>query len=202
MKRQRVLSFFSLRSLWDTPHLVFLVVMLLCGALAGSYTGLRCGHTEGALLEELAGQMVAQAQVGDGTVWMLVGKALCSVLAWQIAAVLGGMLRAHSLILSGLCAARGFLLAFAAGAFLSTLQLRGLLLALVTGGVSSIVTVPCLLLTATACFLAGQEGTRSRGGYWYALARYRSAIILCTTLALCGGVLRVPMLFLASKIGF
>ena len=59
MKRQRVLSFLSLRVLWDTPHLVFLTAMLLCGALAGSCTGLRSGHSEGALLEQLAGQMVA-----------------------------------------------------------------------------------------------------------------------------------------------
>ena len=59
MKRQRVLSFFSLRQLWETPHFVFLTVMLLCGALAGSFTGLRSGQYEGALLEQLAGQMTA-----------------------------------------------------------------------------------------------------------------------------------------------
>ena len=41
MKRQKVLSFFSLRILWDTPHLVFLTAMLLCGALAGSCTAQR-----------------------------------------------------------------------------------------------------------------------------------------------------------------
>ena len=122
MKRQRVLRFLSLRVLWDTPHLVFLTAMLLCGALAGSCTGLRSGHSEGALLEQLAGQMVAQAQVGDGAVGLLAGKALVGALGWQAAAILCGMLRGHSLWLSGLCAARGFLLAFSAGAFLSTMQ--------------------------------------------------------------------------------
>ena len=130
MKRQKVLSFFSLRILWDTPHLVFLTAMLLCGALAGSCTGLRSGHSEGALLEQIAVQMVEQARIGDGNVWMLLARTLAGALAWQGAAILCGMLRGHSLLLSGLCAARGFLLSFAAGAFLSTLQLRGLLLAL------------------------------------------------------------------------
>ena len=201
MKRQKVLSFFSLRILWETPHLVFLTAMLLCGALAGSCTGLRSGHSEGALLEQIAVQMVEQARIGDGNVWMLLARTLASALAWQVAAILCGMLRGHSLLLSGLCAARGFLLSFAAGAFLSTLQLRGLLLALMTGGVSAVVTVPCLLLTASACFLAGQDAPNNRKGYWYALTRFRSAIALCTVLACCGAILRIPMLFLAAKIG-
>lgn len=201
MKRQKVLSFFSLRTLWDTPHLVFLTAMLLCGALAGSCTGLRSGHSEGVLLEQMAEQMVGQASIGDGSVWMLLGRTLLGVLGWQVAAILCGMLHGHSLLLSGLCAARGFLLSFAAGAFLSTLQMRGLLLALITGGVSAVVTVPCLLLTATACFLAGQEAARNRKGYWYVLTRFRSAILLCTLLACCGGILRIPMLFLAAKLG-
>lgn len=201
MKRQKVLSFFSLRTLWDTPHLVFLTAMLLCGALAGSCTGLRSGHSEGALLEQIAVQMVEQARIGDGNVWMLLARTLAGALAWQGAAILCGMLRGHSLLLSGLCAARGFLLSFAAGAFLSTLQLRGLLLALMTGGVSAVVTVPCLLLTASACFLAGQDVPNNRKGYWYALARFRSAIALCTLLACCGAILRIPMLFLAAKFG-
>ena len=201
MKRQKVLSFFSLRILWETPHLVFLTAMLLCGALAGSCTGLRSGHSEGALLEQIAVQMVEQARIGDGNVWMLLARTLAGALAWQGAAILCGMLRGHSLLLSGLCAARGFLLSFAAGAFLSTLQLRGLLLALITGGVSAVVTVPCLLLTASACFLAGQDAPNNRKGYWYALARFHSTIALCTVLACCGAILRIPMLFLAAKIG-
>lgn len=201
MKRQKVLSFFSLRILWDTPHLVFLTAMLLCGALAGSCTGLRSGHSEGALLEQIAVQMVEQARIGDGNVWMLLARTLAGAMTWQGAAILCGMLRGHSLLLSGLCAARGFLLSFAAGAFLSTLQLRGLLLALMTGGVSAVVTVPCLLLTASACFLAGQDAPNNRKGYWYALAQFRSAIALCTLLACCGAILRIPMLFLAAKIG-
>lgn len=201
MKRHKDLSFFSLRTLWDTPHLVFLTAMLLCGALVGSCTGLRSGHSEGVLLEQIAAQMVAQASVGDGSVWMLLVRALAGALAWQVAAVVCGMLHGHSLLLSALCAARGFLLSFSAGAFLSTLQLRGLLLAVVTGGVSAVVTVPCLLLTASACFLAGQDASGRRKGYWYALARFRGAILLCTLLACLGAILRIPMLFLAAKIG-
>ena len=50
MKRQRILSFFSLRMLWGTPHFVFLTMMLLVGALAGSFTGLRSGQAEDILL--------------------------------------------------------------------------------------------------------------------------------------------------------
>lgn len=201
MKRQKVLSFSALKILWDTPHLVFLTAMLLCGALAGSCTGLRSGHSEGALLEQIAQQMIAQAQVGDGALWELCGKALLSALGWQAAAVLCGMLRGHSLLLSGLCAARGFLLSFAAGAFFSTLQMQGLLLALVTGGPSTVIQVPCLLLTAAACFLAGQEASCSRKGYWYALTRFRGAVLLCTLLACAGALVRVPMLFLAAQLG-
>lgn len=199
MKRQRLLSFFSLRTLWDTPHFVFLVVMLLCGALAGSFTGLRSGQSEGALLEQLAHQMIEQAQA-PGQVGVALCQAALGGFAWQIVTILCGAMRGHSLLISAVCAARGFVMAFAAGAFLSTLHLQGFLLALASGGVSAVFTVPCLLLTGTACFIGGQQAPRGRGGYWYALGRYRAAVILCTMVAVFGACLRVPLIVMLAHL--
>lgn len=199
MKRQRGLSFFSLQMLWGTPHFLFLTMMLLCGALAGSFTGLRSGVSEGALLEQLAASMVAQAQ-DTSSVGGLLLRAAGAALGWEAAVLVAGMLRPHSLFLSAVCAARGFLIAFSAGALLSALQWKGLLLAVLTGGVSAVFTVPCLLMTASAAFLSGLEAPRGRGGYWYAMGRYRGGVLLCVALALVGGLLRVPMLFLAAQI--
>lgn len=198
MKRQRILSFFSLRQLWETPHFVFLTVMLLCGALAGSFTGLRSGQYEGALLEQLTGHMITQIQ---DTSWQLAVRALLGAFAWQAAAILLGSLRVSSLLLSGLCAARGFLAAFSAAAFLAAFSWRGLALSLLTGGMSAILTVPCLLLTSTACFLAAQDRKR-HGEYWYVLLRYRGAILCCMLLSIAGGALRIPALLLAARMGF
>ncbi len=198
MKRQRVLSFFSLKQLWETPHFVFLTVMLLCGALAGSFTGLRSGQYQGALLEQLAGQMTAQLQ---DTSWGFGVRALVGAAAWPAAAILMGRMRISSLFLSGLCAARGFLAAFSAAAFLSAFSWSGLILSLLTGGLSAILTIPCLLLTCTACFLASQETGRRGKTYWYALLRYRSAVVCCLVFSLLGGILRIPAGILAAKIG-
>ena len=39
MKRQNVLSFFSISGLTQTPAFVFLTAVFLCGAVAGSLTG-------------------------------------------------------------------------------------------------------------------------------------------------------------------
>ncbi|MBS5151405.1 MAG: hypothetical protein KHY76_10530 [Butyricicoccus pullicaecorum] len=198
MKRQRVLSFFSLRQLWETPHFVFLTVMLLCGALAGSFTGLRSGQYEGALLEQLAGQMTAPIQ---DTSWRFIVRALLGAVTWQAVAILFGRLRASSLLISGLCAARGFLAAFSAAAFLAAFSWRGLVLSLLTGGVSAVITIPCLLITSTACFLAGQDRKRPKD-YWYMLLRYRAAILCCMLLSVAGGIVRIPMLLLASGMEF
>lgn len=197
MKRQRVLSFFSLRQLWETPHFVFLTVMLLCGALAGSFTGLRSGQYEGALLEQLAEQMIVQIQ---DTSWKLAVQALLGTVAWQAAVILLGRFRGSSLLVSGVCAARGFLAAFSAAAFLAAFSWHGIVLSLLTGGLSAVITIPCLLLTSTACFLAGQERKRPKD-YWYMLLRYRSAILCCILLSIAGGILRIPMLLLAARIG-
>lgn len=198
MKRQRILSFFSLRQLWETPHFVFLTVMLLCGALAGSFTGLRSGQYEGALLEQLAGQMTAQLQ---DTSWGFAVRALLGAVAWQAIGVVLGRLRVSSLLISALCAARGFLAAFSAAAFLAAFSWRGLVLSLLTGGVSAVITIPCLLITCTACFLAGQERKRP-SDYWYILLRYRAAILCCMLLSIAGGLVRIPMLICASDMGF
>lgn len=195
MKRQRILGFFSFSQLWGTPHFVFLTMLLLCGALAGSFTGLRSGRSEGALLEQLAQTMIAQAQPG-ASAGTLAANSLLAALGWQLAGLLGGVPRPGSLFLSAVCAARGFLMAFSAAALFSALGWHGLLLAALTGGVSAVVTVPCLLMTATASFLAGQQG--GRGGFWYALGRYRGAVLACFALALAGALLRVPMLFVAA----
>lgn len=197
MKRQRVLSFFSLRQLWETPHFVFLTVMLLCGALTGSFTGLRSGQYEEALLEQLADHMIAQIQ---DTSWSIAVHTLLGVFFWQAAAILLGRIRGGSFWLSGLCAARGFLAAFSAAAFLAAFSWRGLGMSLLTGGVSAILTIPCLLLTCTACFQAAQD--RKRGTYWYMLLRYRGAIVCCMLLSVIGGILRIPALLLAARIGF
>ncbi|MCI6720409.1 MAG: hypothetical protein MR451_06355 [Clostridiales bacterium] len=199
MKRQRILSFFSLRMLWGTPHFVFLTMMLLVGALAGSFTGLRSGQAEDILLEQLADAMVAQARQ-TGSAGGLALNAVVTGLAWELAALCAGALRPHSLLPSAVCAARGFLMAFSAGALLSALGWPGLALAALTGGISAVVTVPCLLMTAAASFLAGQEA--GRGGFWYAMGRYRGTVLTCIGLALLGSLLRVPMLFLAARLPF
>lgn len=196
MKRRKGLGSFSFREVWGTPAFLFLTAVFLCGAAAGSLTGLKSAVTEGALVDQLADSVLAMAE--DGSVERLVAGSLLPAVGWPLLALLCGALRPNSLFLSAAVAARGFLFAFAVGAMLGARGTEGILLSAVSCAAGGVVTIPCLLLAATAAFQAAVERPVRPGGYLYALARYRGALAGAFALSLLGGGVRIAAMLLAQ----
>ena len=64
-------------------------------------------------------------------------------------------------------------------------------LSLKTFGLQAVVTVPCLLVTAAAAFCASIDQPRGmKLGYWYALKKYRPALLACFLLCAASTLLR------------
>ncbi len=178
MKRQNVLSFFSISGLTQTPAFVFLTAVFLCGAVAGSLTG---------VISTSRGVELSIGLPAEPNGAML----LMGTLLWLAGAVGAGALPPGGLFISAVVAARAFVLAFSVAALLGEPAWETVWLSLKTFGFQAVVTVPCLLVAAAAAFCASLDQPRGmRFGYWYALGKYRPALLLCFGLGAASVVLR------------
>lgn len=200
MKHRKKLGSFSFRAVWGTPAFFFLTAVFLCGAAAGSLTGLRSAAVQGALVEQLAAAVLA---TGEGTApGVLLRDSFLPALFWPLLVLLCGGFRLHSLFLSAAVAARGFLFAFAVGAMLGAQGTAGIALSAASCAAGGVLTLPSLLLTATIAFQAALERPVRAGGYLYALGRYRGALLAATALSVLGGGVRIAAMLLAARYGF
>lgn len=177
----------QLGRLYGSPHFVFLIVLLLCGGLAGSLTGIRAAQQEQATA-------LWQLTLPENMGWLTVCSVL-SALAWQCAVLLAGWMRISTLFVGAVVATRGFSLAFAQGALLQQQGWHGVLFAFCTSGASALVCLPCLLLTGAAVLQASQLCTVGRG-YLYTLGRDRGILLWCMGMSVAGGLLRLPAVWL------
>lgn len=179
MKKRNVLSFFSIQSLTRTPAFLFLTAIFLCGAAAGSLTG---------VISTSRGVTFSLSLPETRNAAMLLG----GTLLWPSAAVLAGLLPPGGLFISAVVAARAFVLSFSVAAMLGKPAWTTVWMSLRAFGLQAVVTVPCLLVVASAAFCACTEQPRGvKWGYWHALKRYRPALLVCFLLCAASTLLRL-----------
>ena len=189
MKRG-MLSFSDVRRLRQSPLFSFLTAVLLCGILAGSFTGMHIPQSEGNYVNELAA-LVSSNAAGQMPTVRTVAACAAGTFGWAAAALLLGKLPGRLLWISLLIAARGFLLAFAAAAALVESGVWGIYLSLVSIGVSAVLWLPATLLLCTAAL---DVDRRSYAAGW---RQYSGALALCSLLLLGAALWRllaVPVL--------
>lgn len=191
------LPFYSVSVIWRTPAFAFVLVVFLCGAIVGTFTGM-VGDGAGSV-QRLANFLTSGVTSLTPTLRQA-AYTICGALLWPVLCVCTGFLHPPRLFLSALVAVRGFTLSFAVSAVITRLGARGIWLSLVTTGFQSILTIPCLLVISAAAFTASTDAPNGQG-YWYALSRYRSALAVCALLSLSAALLRVilaPLLLALS----
>ncbi len=199
MKYRRMSGTASLRVVWGTPAFYFLTAVFLCGAAAGSLTGLRSAQISGALVNDLADAVLA---AGEGTALPgLVRDSIVPALVWPAAVLLCGALRGYSLWISALLAVRGFLFAFAVGVMLVARGTAGIALSAVSCASGGVLTLPALLLIATMSFSAALDRPARSGGYLYALGRFRTGLFFSLAASLLGGCVRILAVVCAAQYG-
>lgn len=185
---KRKVSFFAVGILWSSPAFLFMTVLFICGLIAGGSTGLLGRETDS--VARLAEYLMQSARSEPAILQQMLVSA-AGAAAWLAVCLAAGLLMPPSLFVGAAVAARGFSLAFAVATMVAQLGLRGIALSFCASGAAAIITVPCLLLTATASYLAAADAPKGqRGGYMYALGRYRGALALCFVLSVAAAVLR------------
>lgn len=193
MKRG-MLSFSDVRRLRQSPVFAFLVAALLCGVLAGSFTGMHIPQSAGSYAGDLAA-LVAENVTGELPSLRTVMACVGGTFGWAVGAVLLGALPGRMMWVGLLAALRGFLLAFSAAAALVESGWRGIYISVVSIGISAVFWIPALLLVCAAVLEAAQG--RGKRGYFTALGRFGGVLGISAAL-LCGSalwrLLAVPVL--------
>lgn len=184
--KQGALSFSDLRRVRDSPAFVFSFAFLLCGLLAGSFTGMHIPQNNGAYMNSLADLLTQSPAMLS---WKSALSCIASIAAWPVAAVILGSGPGRGLSIAMLISVRGFLLSFTVAAILQQSGLRGIYLSAVTTGITSLFALPALLLIASAALMSGQTAGRKR--YWKGLCLYRGTFAVSVLLLLAASLWRL-----------
>lgn len=195
MKKKNVFSFYDVWLLWETPMFGFLIAVFLCGVFAGGFTGMQISHGNGTYIVQLSDYFVSEI-AGSGYDFVQILIRLLEAFSYPLLIVLCGMLTASQFFVSIVIAVRGFLLSFSVAAIISQLGLQGFCMSFASIGVSTVLSVPCLLLIGVAVLLASGGFQGNYGGlkqYFRNLSKYSRALGICVSLLVLAAFLRVVL---------
>lgn len=182
--KQGVLSFFGVRRVADSPAFAYCAAFLLCGLLAGSFTGMHIPQREDAYMNMLADLLAGDPQpLSVGTVLSCTGFTM----VWSAAALAFGALRGRELWIALIVAVRGFLMAFSVAASVIRFGAIGCLLSALTTGAAALLSVPALLIVSASAIMAG----RHRGWYLSTLKRCSGALCFAALLLMLAAAWRL-----------
>lgn len=184
MKRN-TLGFSDIRKVRDSSAFLFFFAILLCGLLAGCFTGMHIPQNDDAYMNSLAELMTAQQTDSFHQVAVSIGYAV----AWPMAAIAVGFGRARALWLSSVVAARGFLLAFVITASIIQSGEIGGFVTLVASVIPACFTIPALLLLCSVSLIASQRAGKKN--YWSTFCRQGTVLAFCCLLVILAIVWRM-----------
>lgn len=194
MKNRNILGIAFFSRLWHMPIFIIFISVFMCGAIAGSVTGKISAITDEYIIKSFANMIVEQSTKAPTFIDAL--KEMLSVFMWQFAIVFSGILTPTSLFICFFIMIKGFLLAFSASSLFGALGFKGIIISLCSSGIASIITIPCLLITATTCYYAAKQSPKNKKyGYFYVLKNQKSAILTCTVISVWFSALKLPFAY-------
>lgn len=199
MKSRNILGFSSLSRIYSTPIFIVFVAVFICGAIAGSITGQISALADGSIIQALAEQLTNQAKLVPTFTEGL--KSGMGAFAWQILIIFLGMLRPAGLFICIALTIRGFILAFSTSALFGALGSKGIFISLFSSGMSAVITIPCLIVTAVACYVSAKQAPKGKKlGYFYVLRSQRGVLLICTIISIWISTLRLPFAYAISHL--
>jgi hypothetical protein len=194
MKKNKFLSFYAWRNIYKTPEFVFLTGVMICGILAGSFTGLHITDASGQYIVKLS-DYVLKTENSD-PLWMQIlwnlGRDFLYV---AVLLLFSGVWR--NAYLTGLqIAGKGFMLSFTICAFLSC-RPKSILFSFFYTALPSVFLLPAILHLGAIGLLAsaGVQGNRKRQ-----ILNYRKEILASLVFVLIANGIRSICIYGANFI--
>ncbi len=184
--KQSTLSFFYTRRVCSSPPFVFAVAVLLCGIVAGSFTGMHIPQNNETYMNRLS-EILTQDYAAH-SISQNIATAAC-IAAWPAAVLIVGCGRGRELWTAIVVAARGFLFSFSVTAAIIKYGWSGVALSAAAAGIPAVVSLPALLLVTGTVLLAGQKA--GRRSYWRELSQYTGCLFFSALLLLAAMVWRL-----------
>ncbi len=178
MKKRHILGYFD--NLVRTPAFLFLCAVFLCGAIAGGLTGLHASEGDRALCLNNILALLPEN---------VLKSVLCS-LVWAVLPLACAMLPVPALMLSLLCAAKGFVIALTVSISLG--NENGFLLSLCAGGLPALISVPALIASAAIAWPVASENKTVLS------KSSRLPFLICVFLAAVSALIRAALVQLGS----
>ena len=196
MKKNRILSFHFFENIYRTPEFVFLTGVMICGILAGSFTGLHITDASGQYIAKLT-DYVLKTEGPDASwikiLWNLggdflyVGVLLLFSCVWRNAYLAGLQI-----------AGKGFMLSFTICAFLSCYpDGQSVLFSFFYTALPSVFLLPAILHLGTIGLLASAKGQGNRKRQ---ILNYRKEILLSLAFILLSNGIRSLCIYGANFI--
>ncbi len=199
MKKRNVLGFALFSRLWSMPIFIVFVALFICGAIAGSITGQLTSMSDAYIIKSLADSIEVNAQLAP--TFLDAVKAMLSALSWQMLIIFLGLIKPAGLFICIALTFRGFIIAFSASALFGALGTKGILISLCSSGLTAVITVPCLITSAAACYFASKQAPKGKKfAYFYVLKSQRAVLFICILISMWASALRLPIAYLILHI--
>ncbi len=173
MKKNKVLSFYLFSTLYRTPEFIFLTGIMICGILAGSFTGLHITDSSGQYIAKLseyvyaaAGKEASLMQIlwNAGGDFLYIGFLLIFSCFWRNAYLTGLQI-----------AGKGFMLSFTICALVGYQGGRSILFSVFYAALPGVFLLPAILHLGAIGLIASAKG---KGGRMRQLSCYRKEILI------------------------
>lgn len=199
MKNRNILGFALFSRLWNTPIFILFIALFICGGIAGSITGQLTSINDTYIIKSFADTIEESAKLAP--TFLDAVKAMLSALSWQILIIALGLLKPAGLFICMALTIRGFILAFSASALFGALGAKGILISLCSSGLTWVVTVPCLITSAVACYMSAKQAPKGkRLSYFYVLKSQRAVLFVCILISMWASALKLPIAYLILHI--
>ena len=185
MKKNKVLSFYLFSALYRTPEFVFLTGVMICGILAGSFTGLHITDSSGQYIAKLSEYVYATAnreasltQIlwNAGGDFLYIGILMLFSCCWRNAYLTGLQI-----------AGKGFMLSFAICALISYPGGRSILFSVFYAALPGVFLLPAILHLGAIGLIASAKG---KVGRMRQLSGYKKEILISLLFVLLANALK------------
>ena len=190
MKKNKVLSFYPFSSLYKTPQFIFLIGVIICGILAGSFTGLHITDSSRQYIQKLSEYVFLEASK-KVSLQKIIWNIGCDFIYITVLFLFSAIWR-NAYLTGLLVAAKGFILSFTICAWIGYAGNHNFIFSLFYAGLPAVFILPAILHLAAIGLIAANYGKGSRLNQ---ITSYKKEILFSFFLIILGNFIKICSLY-------